>query len=361
MISIIYGRPGSGKTFEAISHYLIPALLDGRPVVTNIDGLDFSAVAVAAHLPYHDVKRLLTINQSQDFWRGAMKLDADDLLGNRLQFPSAAVLIIDEAQVIFPSVDWDKTAREFKTFLQLHRHTGRDIVIITQAAEDLHNGFRRCGGVFYEVRNLGIWFGFQAARIRYRVTARTSVGGLELSNSVHRLGDRIFQCYISGVDPKIFSIPSYVTSFKAALVLIPLFSLLAFSGYRLFRSGGVLGRIFHRSVPKTQISQVATPPPPVFRPRAGATAPARAIPAASSPVVFSEIRNPAQCVHLGGRWSRRVLESLQGGVDDRSVCLAPKTETELRLEARREEARLLSYRVNLTTGTAQNGRSLPLF
>ncbi|HHX8453039.1 TPA: zonular occludens toxin domain-containing protein [Vibrio diabolicus] len=36
MIYAIVGRPGGGKTYEAVAYHIIPAIKDGRKVITNI-------------------------------------------------------------------------------------------------------------------------------------------------------------------------------------------------------------------------------------------------------------------------------------------------------------------------------------
>ncbi|OXC99408.1 assembly protein, partial [Vibrio parahaemolyticus] len=36
MIYAIAGRPGGGKTYEAVAYHIIPAIKDGRKVITNI-------------------------------------------------------------------------------------------------------------------------------------------------------------------------------------------------------------------------------------------------------------------------------------------------------------------------------------
>lgn len=99
---IFHGSPGSYKTSSAIWFELLPALRDGRIVITNIEGM----------FPKEDIEAALgeKFPESAEVWRLSTQKDRGrDLMRCYFHWaPIGAMLIIDEVQDVFP------TERTFK-------------------------------------------------------------------------------------------------------------------------------------------------------------------------------------------------------------------------------------------------------
>jgi len=118
------GLPGSGKSYNVVAHQVIPALQDGRTVVTNIP---LNMPAVLEMFPDADVR---------DF---PVQLIAEQPELIEEKAPPGCVLIIDELWRLFPAGQTVRHVPEqFKSLLAEHRHRvdakGRSmqIVFVTQ-------------------------------------------------------------------------------------------------------------------------------------------------------------------------------------------------------------------------------------
>lgn len=118
------GLPGSGKSYNVVDKQILPALREGRTVVTNLALIE-SAVAEA--IPGADL-RTFDIDA----------LRQDPALVEEL-VPPGAVFVVDELWKLWPAgVKTDKVPEVWKSFLAEHRHkVGEDgrstqIVYVTQ-------------------------------------------------------------------------------------------------------------------------------------------------------------------------------------------------------------------------------------
>lgn len=114
MITLITAPPGSGKTMLAVK-MILAAVKEGRPVYSNIKGLTIPQVQPAP-----------------DDWRDT---------------PHGSLVVYDEAQEIFPSTG--KPGRPDDPRLQameVHRHSGHDLVFVTQAPTFIHHHIRKLVG-----------------------------------------------------------------------------------------------------------------------------------------------------------------------------------------------------------------------
>lgn len=114
MITLITAVPGSGKTLRAIG-IILKAQSEGRMVYANIDGLLIDGV-----LP------------SPADWR---------------ETPEGSLVIYDECQEIYPSDAKPGVVHDERiTSMERHRHTGHDLVFITQAPSFVHHHIRKLVG-----------------------------------------------------------------------------------------------------------------------------------------------------------------------------------------------------------------------
>lgn len=134
MIKLITAVPGSGKTLSAIA-IIIEALEAGRPVFTNINGL------VKDKFPNNSL-----LQDAPDDWRDT---------------PEGSLVIYDEAQQshLYPSnAQRGKVEDERLTAMETHRHSGHDLVFITQAPTFVHHHIRKLVGEhlhLYRGRGIG--------------------------------------------------------------------------------------------------------------------------------------------------------------------------------------------------------------
>jgi len=120
MITLITGVPGSGKTLRAV--WMIKAeRAKGRAVYSDIDGLDPSLAVLPAPLDWRDT-------------------------------PEGSFVVYDEAQKTYPSTGKPGQSQDPRIqALQTHRHTGHDIVYLTQSPTLIHHDIRKLVGLHVHV------------------------------------------------------------------------------------------------------------------------------------------------------------------------------------------------------------------
>lgn len=139
MINLIIGRPGGGKSYEAVVYHILPAIRKGRKVVTNLplnidhfvkvfgDEVRGLIKLIDSELSdYGNVNRPFSQPEHyQDDWKN------DDGVG--------VLVVVDEAHMVLPT---GRAPVEVLEFLSLHRHYGIDVTLITQSDRKLHKDVR---------------------------------------------------------------------------------------------------------------------------------------------------------------------------------------------------------------------------
>ena len=129
MIFLITAVPGSGKTLFVVQ--LIQKFLsEGRNVYANIEGLTIPSVLISP----------------QD-WR---------------ECPDGSVVVYDECQQMFPPDGSGRSTNTIISDLEIHRHRGFDIILITQHPKLLHSHVRRLVGRHYHLFRM---FGTETAKV----------------------------------------------------------------------------------------------------------------------------------------------------------------------------------------------------
>lgn len=140
MITIITGLPGNGKTLYGINYIKAYAEKENRDVY------------------YSGIKDLLLP------WTEIKPEDWPTL-------PAGAIIVIDEAQFVFPKKPNGATLPDYYQKLAIHRHSGYDIFIITQHPSLVDNFVRQlCGRHLHVIRK----FGLQRANVWEWAAANTS-------------------------------------------------------------------------------------------------------------------------------------------------------------------------------------------
>lgn len=159
-IQAITGVMGSGKSYEGVSEKIVPPLRDSdtRRVVTNIEGLNYDAIAEFVNKPVDDIRaRLISVTyervEQPGFW-----YDPEGGVTDTVVRPGDLV-VIDEAWRYYSAKT--KLPEATMRFFRMHRHyvdpeTGHscDVVIINQALRGLHGDLRDIIEVQYECRKL---------------------------------------------------------------------------------------------------------------------------------------------------------------------------------------------------------------
>lgn len=121
MISLYSGTPRSGKSLNA-ARRIIARAKSGRPVIANFAcKLSKYKKANFTYCPNADLNPDYLIRFSQDYFQGKPIKEGEILL------------IIDEAQLLFSSLDsWKRRRLDWLRFFTLHGKLGYDVILIAQ-------------------------------------------------------------------------------------------------------------------------------------------------------------------------------------------------------------------------------------
>lgn len=139
MINLILGRPGGGKSYEAVAYHILPSLKDGRKVVTNLP-LNVEHFVKVLGEPVRDL--IVVIDTKLDDFGNVNRPFSqaehyqDEWRNDKGQ---GVLVVVDEAHLVLPTGRADVKVLEF---LSLHRHYGIDVLLITQSDRKLHKDVR---------------------------------------------------------------------------------------------------------------------------------------------------------------------------------------------------------------------------
>lgn len=136
-INAFGGGPGTGKTYGVVEHVILPAIAEGRFVLTNIDGLNVDAIYDYVVEKYSKPGKIICIGHirscgrgrpaDQDFFPGDASLDkpcaVPDLVADRVV--GGDLVVIDEATRYWPM--GEKVSKEAQFFFREHRHFSNEV------------------------------------------------------------------------------------------------------------------------------------------------------------------------------------------------------------------------------------------
>lgn len=203
MITLITATPGSGKSLYAVS-MIRDFLNEGRQVYADINGLTLDVAG-----------------ESPDDWRDT---------------PEGSVVVYDEAQKKFPSTGRPGATgvTDVLRDLETHRHTGHDIIFITQNPTFLHSHIRKLVGQHYHLRRIA---GSNSATL-FKHNEEFDVKKIpsNVDKQIWLYPKDLFACYKSAtIHTHKFKMPTIFKVIGVALVL-----LFGFSGYKV-ATGGLFG------------------------------------------------------------------------------------------------------------------------
>lgn len=204
-INAYCGLQGSGKSYEVTSSVIVPAIAAGRRVITNIDGIDESAI----HLHLRDKGKLQLADQlgsivvvdndrisQPDFFPDERTTDAKSVV------EPGDLVVIDEAWRFWPS-DGGKLSPEHMQFFRMHRHythpvTGVacDLALIIQDISGLHRSVKNVVELSFrttKLKSLGLSASYRLEMYEgYKQTRRSRIDVF-----VKRYRKEIFALYSS--------------------------------------------------------------------------------------------------------------------------------------------------------------------
>lgn len=136
MINLILGQPGGGKSYEAVAFHVIPALVDGRRVITN---LPLNVEVIEAYFP--GAARLIQLRTPQ-LVDGVLvrPFSRVEHYGDEWRHPETGVgplYVIDECHLAMPRAVVDRAEvpqqRLVEEWYSMHRHELADVLLITQS------------------------------------------------------------------------------------------------------------------------------------------------------------------------------------------------------------------------------------
>jgi len=190
MIYGIVGRPGGGKSYEAVAYQVLPALKEGRKVITNLPLQIDHFVAVLGE----EVRELIVVidGKLNDF--GSMERPFskvadynDEWRNDKGQGP---LYVVDEAHMTLPNKNLNT---EILEWYSLHRHYGVDIVLVTQNLRKIHRDIKDMVEVtYYCAKNTAL-----GSNNTYTRKVRSGANGDVVNTSIRKYEQAYFPFYKS--------------------------------------------------------------------------------------------------------------------------------------------------------------------
>lgn len=227
---LYYGKVGDGKSYHVVATEILPAVRDGRKMYVYMDGLNPRRLSQFAG---RNANVVLWDNVEQV--REACQIEVDDRDGVGLKIDRGSLIVVDEAQMVWDSREWQKTGKQALAFFEYHRHFGLDVVLITQSPGRLDKGLVRLANECLHVKNLRFLSTFLGRR--YVVNVRQSPQDREPVATVRgKFEDNVFACYRSATVVRS-SAKVHGRGIRGAMLWGPAAAALALILY--MRSGGI--------------------------------------------------------------------------------------------------------------------------
>lgn len=241
---IIHGDPGSYKTATLVNDYLVPAIKQGRVVVTNIRGVK-SAEEIAEIYGFElpDESEIILVSFDQEGF---------DRMAKFFHWvPQGALILMDEGQRIYPTRLRDFSMHDLRNpedeirprtvedSFDSHRHMNWDIYISTPNIGKVHKEIRAVAEFGYRHKNLATVFSFLKGRYKRVVHNAENSGnamGHTISSSMRKIDKRCFDVYQSTATGKTKDAGSSVSFLKQPKVLL----VLGIVFYSLYNLGSTL-------------------------------------------------------------------------------------------------------------------------
>lgn len=185
--SVLYGAPGAGKTCYAVGHFVLPALLEGRKVITNIP-LKMDYLTLIKEIP----KELISIKMgsNENPYDAFKSVDdfKDDWRNKKNQAP---LIVVDEAHFCLKNNKNHEQVEKIVEFFSTHRQAGYDIVLITQGYASLPKKALERVSNYYQVKKK-----LMLSKSQFSLTIRDE-DKKEIGSVLKKYDKEFFKCYKS--------------------------------------------------------------------------------------------------------------------------------------------------------------------
>lgn len=185
-VNILLGVPGSGKSYEAVAFHIIPAIEDGRKVVTNLP-LNVQHFKDVYGQDKADLIRLITPTAQNSIPFKSLEDYQDDWKNEKGQ---ACLFVIDECHRPLPLGSTDK---KIEDWFAEHRHKGHDVLLITQSYGKISKPIRDIIHIVYRVRK-NVALGSSSSYVR---KVQDGLRGEVVNTAIRKYDPKYFPFYKS--------------------------------------------------------------------------------------------------------------------------------------------------------------------
>jgi zona occludens toxin len=185
-VHLLLGVPGSGKSYEAVTFHIIPAIEEGRKVVTNLP-LNVEHFLNVYGQNIANLIKIITPTGQNPIPFKTLEDFQDDWKNEKNQ---ACLFVIDECHRPFPLGSTDKKIDEW--FAE-HRHKGHDVLLITQSYGKISKAIRDIVHIVYRVRK-NVALGSSNSYIR---KVQDGLRGEVVNTSIRKYDKKYFSFYKS--------------------------------------------------------------------------------------------------------------------------------------------------------------------
>ncbi len=158
MITLILGKPGAGKSHEAVESYVLPNIKKGRKIITN---LPLNLEYIYSIFPEAKENDLIDIRMGANGTPYDAFSNANDFV-DEWRDPKTgqgAFFIVDEAHFCLDSSLGVKKLKPVEDWFSLHRQHGADVVLITQTAKKITKRVLDMVELYIKLRKAGLFGG----------------------------------------------------------------------------------------------------------------------------------------------------------------------------------------------------------
>lgn len=185
-VNILLGVPGSGKSYEAVAFHIIPAIKDGRKVVTNLP-LNIEHFKNVYGQDKADLIRIIAPTAQNSIPFKSLEDYQDDWKNEKGQ---ACLFVIDECHRPLPLGSTDK---KIEDWFAEHRHKGHDVLLITQSYGKISKPIRDIIHIVYRVRK-NVALGSSSSYVR---KVQDGLRGEVVNTSIRKYDSKYFPFYKS--------------------------------------------------------------------------------------------------------------------------------------------------------------------
>ncbi len=198
MINLLLGAPGGGKSYEATVYHILPALQQGRKVVTNLPlNVEAFCAIDPAFGPLIEVRTATKAKYARDGAKprpfSVVEDYADDWRHPEKGF--GPLFVIDECHLALPKGETDRAVEEWYS---MHRHHNVDGLLITQSYGKISAAVRDLVQVVYRVRK-NVALGSTGS---YTRKVQDGLRGEVVNTTIRKYEKRYFSLYRSHTQGK---------------------------------------------------------------------------------------------------------------------------------------------------------------